>query len=168
MRRRLLSTLGTASLLVLVALTGAAQAAPGQSAGCTAQLKSAASAKDAPPDTPYVVAQAEDGVFFVLWVTGVSDRGTTKLTSCTFHDKDRDGRFDVKGERIFTAGIDFTGDGDGGGSGWPYRVQLDGVAQNEQVCSRSTTKYTPLEGGHSSTSTTGLTCFPVEFSFIDD
>lgn len=165
MRRRLLSTLGAASLLALTVPAGAAQAAPGQSAGCTAQLNSAASAKNAPPDTPYVVSQPEDADFFVLWVTGVSNRGTTNLTSCTFHDKDRNGRFDVKGEQIFEAGVSFTGDGDGGGSGWPYRVELAGVAQGEQVCSRSTMKYTPLEGGKSSTSTTRLTCFPVEFSF---
>ena len=127
-------------------------------------MKAPASKSDAGPNTPFVVHRegGAGGDYTVIWFTGFSPGGTNRLTSCTFHDRDRDRRYDARSEPVFAdrakdVVVDF-------GGRWIYGVVLTGVAEGEQVCSRTRQGFAPSDGSAATTSTTELTCYPVVFT----
>lgn len=166
MRRRLLSVLGAAALLA-VARPGSASAKAGDIGACK-QLFRTSSLQSIGETTPHVVTQQVDGGdFSVLWIDGVDGGTTNTLTSCTFHDRNRNGRYDWTRERVFLSKEVLTVAPEHAYSKWPYDVVLTGVAQAEQVCSRRLVSSRSLSGDVSR-STTRTTCYTVEPFYIGD
>ena len=164
MSRRSTSVVAALTLLAIAVPTGTAHAGTSDRE-CTKLVRSP-SPSGALPVSPYVIYQETEGSpdFTVLWIDAAGGGTDNTLTSCTFHDADRDGRHD-RSERVFAVHQSFSVEPEYVFSKWPYSVVLDGVAQGEQICTKRTLRSKPMSGGRPTTSTSALTCVPVDFTF---
>lgn len=163
MLRRLSSVLGAAALLVLP-LPGTAAAGTTDATACEKLLRTSVH-KGSSPALPYVVAQAgEDGTgTSVLIMDSVGGGTTGRITSCLFHDRDRDGRQD-DGERLLMHQSKTTVNPEDLFAKVSHSFVLDGVGEGEQVCNQRSLRTSPLTGGRTTIRTTELTCYDIAWA----
>lgn len=157
------SVLGAAALLVLP-LAGTAAASTTKTTPCDRLLRTAV-LKGVGPALPYVLAQdGADGTGTSVIVMDSVGGGTTgTITSCLFHDRDRDGRQD-DGEPLRTHRSTTTVDPEDLFAKVSHSFFLDGVGEGERVCNWRSVRSVPLAGGRTTTRTTELTCYDIVWS----
>lgn len=160
---RLLHVTGAAALLV-VPLPGTAAAATPVTSVCDKVLRLSVQ-RDAGPALPYVLAQdGPDGTGTNVIIMDSVGAGTTgTITSCLFHDRDRDERRD-RGEQVHTHRSTTTVAPEDTFARVPHSFVLAAVGEGEQICNRRSVRTMPLTGGRTTTETTELTCYEIVWS----
>lgn len=149
----------TIAACVVLALPATASAAPPAAVECRSVLKRApAPAIDA--RTPWLVLQEGSAGWTGGYITSSGPGTATRLTHCSFLDRDRDGRYDARTDALWTYRASWTSSAEYPAI-WRYRVEYTGAVEGDRVCDRTLQQDRPLAGGKPTRDLSRTSCFDI-------